>query len=358
MYKSIILIPAFNPPAQFVEYVNELIKSGFEHILVIDDGSDEKFKEYFQQISVQSQVTVYTHIKNMGKGRALKNGFNYAYSLWGNNSDVKGIITVDSDGQHTVKDVIKIHMALENQEKPSLILGVRNFYGKDIPKKSSFGNKTTSKVFKLFYGKKLRDTQTGLRGIPKEYVRDYIDLHGERFEYEMNMLIYAAENNQRIEEIPIETIYINKNDETHFRPIADSFKIYRLIFGSFLKFVMSSLSASIIDLTLFKIFTVLLAALSDNIQILAATAAARIISSIYNFEVNKRGVFRSMEKIKPEAVKYFFICVVQMLASAGFVMLLNHIFGGSKLLEKIIVDMILFLVSYQIQLKWVFRKSV
>lgn len=355
MYKSIVLIPALNPPAGFVEYVGELIENGFEHILVIDDGSDKEHKKYFEQIKEFSNVVVYTHIKNMGKGRALKNGLNYAMTLWGKDSGVKGIITVDSDAQHTVEDVIKIHKALESQEEPALILGVRDFYGRDIPKKSSFGNKTTSKVFSILYGKRIRDTQTGLRGIPREYVGDYIDLKGERFEYEMNMLIYGAVNKHKIIEIPIRTIYINKNDETHFRPFADSFKIYRLIFGSFLRFIMSSLSAAIIDLSLFKIFTVILAALSDNIQIAAATILARVISAFCNFEINKRGVFKSDGKVKPQAVKYLFLCVVQMLASAGIVIALNHIFGGSKVIEKVIADTALFIISYQIQLKWVFK---
>ena len=358
MYKSIILIPALNPPAGFVRYVKELVESGFKHILVVDDGSDTKHKRFFEEIEALDNVTVYTHIKNMGKGRAIKNGINYAMTLWGDDDGVKGIITVDSDGQHTVEDVVKIHMGLENQSTPALILGVRDFCGRDIPKKSSFGNKTTSRVFRLLYGKKISDTQTGLRGIPKEYAADYIDLQGERFEYEMNMLIYGAVNNHRLEEIPIRTIYINNNNETHFRPIADSFKIYRLIFGSFLRFIMSSLSASIIDLSLFKAFTVILASLNDNVQIFTATAAARIISSFYNFEVNKRGVFKSTEKNRSQAAKYFFLCVVQMLASAGIVMALNHIFGGSKLLEKLITDVALFVISYQIQLKWVFKKPV
>ena len=356
MYKSIVLIPALNPPAGFVEYVGELIETGFEHILVIDDGSDWEHKKYFDRIKEFSNVTVYTHIKNMGKGRALKNGLNYAMALWGNDDGVKGIITVDSDGQHTVEDVIKIHEALEGQENPALILGVRDFYGNDIPKKSSFGNKTTSKVFRLLYGKRISDTQTGLRGIPREYIGDYIDLKGERFEYEMNMLIYGAGNNHKIMEIPIRTIYINKNDETHFRPFADSFKIYRLVLGSFFRFIMSSLSASIIDLSLFKVFTVILASLSDNIQIIAATIAARVISAFYNFEMNKRGVFKSAGKVKPQAAKYLFLSVVQMLASAGIVVALNYIFGGSKLIEKIIADTVLFLISYQIQLRWVFKK--
>ena len=126
--------------------------------------------------------------------------------------DCAGVITVDSDGQHTVEDVVALQNELNRQTAPALLLGMRDFDDLNAPFKSRYGNKITSGIFKLLYGIKLKDTQTGLRGIPKKYLLQYMDLDGERFEYEMNMLIFGAIHKHSMKQIKIrgcETFSVN-----------------------------------------------------------------------------------------------------------------------------------------------------
>lgn len=357
MYKNIVLIPALNPPDTLLEYVKGLIAGGFEYILLIDDGSAAKYRAIFDELEAYKEVWIYRHAVNMGKGRALKDGMNYVLNQWGNDSDVKGIITVDSDGQHSIEDVIKLQNELENQTQPTLLLGSRDFSSSNIPLKSSFGNKLTRGVFRVLYGVALSDTQTGLRGIPKAWLPLYLNMAGEGFEYEMNMLIYAAMHKQKVKECPIQTIYMDNNSETHFRPLVDSFRIYKTILGVFFRYLLSSLSASVIDLLLFELFVVLLGSVEEAIQIACATIGARVISSLYNFMVNKAGVFKSDGNAIHQAVRYYVLCVIQMAASALLVIGLNHLLGGEKVIEKAVVDTVLFFVSYQIQRVWVFKEK-
>lgn len=354
MYKNVVIIPSLNPNKDFINYVQKLIKNGMQHILVIDDGSDEDKKWIFDEIDKIPETYVCHHICNMGKGKSLKDAFQYVLK---NMKDplIKGVITVDSDGQHTVEDVIRIQKELDKSNNHVLILGTRNFKQKNVPIKSRFGNSMTSGVFKVLYGKYIHDTQTGLRGISKEYLSEYLKLEGERFEYETNMLIYAINHKHSIQEIEIETVYIDNNSETHFRPVLDSLKIYKLIFKKFFLYMISSLSSFIIDVLMFYLFLLVCSNMTDSSEIIVATVGARIISSLYNFIVNKKIVFCDTGKLKHQVFKYYCLCILQMCLSAGCVVMIHFIFKGNKVIEKMIVDTILFFISYHIQRLWIFK---
>lgn len=353
MYQTAIIIPAYNPPDALLAYTEALIRRGFHRILVVDDGSEEERRHVFGALGRLDEVTVFRHAVNLGKGRALKNAFNYVLANW--KSEVQGVITVDSDGQHTVEDVIRLQDRLILQaQAPSLILGSRDFNGKEVPFKSRYGNKLTSLVFRLLYGTRVCDTQTGLRAVPVAFLAEYCKLDGERFEYEMNMLIYAALHRQRIEARPIRTVYFDHNSETHFRPVADSIRIYRVILKGFFTYILSSASASMLDLALFGLFLPVFGSADDSLRIAASTVAARALSSVYNFTVNKRVVFKSSGKPFGQMGKYYALCAVQTLLSACAVSAVHFMLKGNELAEKIVVDSILFLISYQVQRAWVF----
>ena len=122
---------------------------------------------------------------NQGKGRALKTAFSCLLNEY-KPEEISGVVTVDADGQHSPEDPKRVAEALLEEE--ALILGTRNF-SKDTPFKSRYGNHITTAVFALLYGKKIRYTQTGLRGIPYGFLAECLRLEGERFEYEIKMLI-------------------------------------------------------------------------------------------------------------------------------------------------------------------------
>lgn len=357
MNKVLIVIPTLNPPQElFKKYIDDLIKEGFDSILIVNDGSKVEFKPLFDELATKKECTVYNHAVNLGKGRALKNSINYFLTL-PNVQDYIGIITADSDGQHEIKDVIKVRDAMvANPTK--LYFGSRNFDGEDIPAKSRFGNKMTTNLVKLLYGKKIRDTQTGLRGIPAPIASLFIDLNGERFQYEMNMLVSAVRSNIDVEEIEIKTLYFDDNSETHFRPIQDSLEIMGTLLGTFFKYIMSSVSSFAVDLLLFQLMIILFRQLDNDLRIVISTVIARIGSSIINYLINKNIVFENKEKDSSLLIKYFSLVVVQMSISALLVALFYRVTGMQETLIKVLVDSFLFLVSYRIQKLYVFKSSI
>lgn len=228
MKNAYIIIPALDPEDKLISYIGELLDADFKDIIVVDDGSSAEHKHVFESIKEQYDCTVITHSHNMGKGRALKNAFDHFLRLPAV-AEFEGVICVDCDGQHTVPDVCKMYDELCKCDN-ELILGSRNFDLGNTPKKSMAGNKTVRVLFKLLCGLKLNDTQTGLRAIPTSILPEYKNLKGERYEYEMNMLILSAHKHIPVKEIPIETVYIDENKGSHYRPFADSARIAILIF--------------------------------------------------------------------------------------------------------------------------------
>ncbi len=238
-----ILIPSLNPDNKLIYYIEGLIDNGIKDIIIINDGSKQEYEYVFNEIEKKSECIVLRHHTNQGKGRALKTGFDYFLR---EHKEKTGLITADADGQHSVEDTIKmIEELIEN--KNSLILWSRDFNNRNVPLRSKFGNKMTTIIFSLLYGKKIGDTQTWLRGIPRDMITNIMVLKGERFEYEINMLIDITKNKREIREITIETIYIDGNRGTHFR-IADAIKIYSILFRMFLKILFSGILISLIDI--------------------------------------------------------------------------------------------------------------
>ena len=341
-----IVIPSLNPDKKLKNTVEGMLKIGFKHILLVDDGSDSGHKIYFPKEN--ESITVLTHKTNLGKGAALKTAFNYILE---NIPDADGVITVDGDGQHTPEDALKCAEALEKNSE-AVILGCRDFSGKDVPKRSSFGNKTTSLVFKALCGISVSDTQTGLRAFPRSVLSELIKIKGERFEYETNMLLVLSRKGISFKEVKISTVYLEENASSHFRPIRDSVRIYHFI----LSFFMSSAISTVIDIVLFYILSRALSASLGTATVLAATVLARAVSSFTNYIINKQKVFGA-EKNQNSFLKYYALAVPQMLVSALIVTILKSIFTAGSFactILKMIVDTVLFFISYRIQNCWVF----
>ncbi len=349
----IIMIPSLNPDEKLVNYVEALSKQDFRHILIINDGSSEEYNGIFEQLKGFEKCTVISHEINQGKGRALKTGMEYVLT---NFPDCVGIVTGDADGQHQLKDTINVARALEEKDD-RLVLGSRDFNAGNIPARSSFGNKLTSQVFALMFGQKLMDTQTGLRGISLKIVPKMLQVSGERFEYEMNMLIECRKHKIEIFEVPIETVYIDENSSSHFRPVVDSIKIYLLIFKGFLSFAFTSVSCTLLDLLLFQLFIAVILPETLGNRILIATIIARVISSVANFLINKNVVFHKKGSMVSSAIKYYILVVIQMFISAYAVTWLFNWLGLGEVVLKAIVDTGLFFVNYFVQKNIIFKNK-
>lgn len=349
MKNAVVIIPAYNPNEHLLALIKELKLNALSQIIIINDGSKEETLSIFEQAK-QNGCTILVHSVNMGKGRALKTAFNYVLQSFPENTLA---VCADADGQHLVPDIISCLKKLEQQPN-SLVLGCRSFNDKRIPFRSRFGNKLTCRVFQLLCGVSVCDTQTGLRALSPALMRKFLTTKGERFEYEMHMLIDAKEMLIPISEVSISTIYIEENQSSHFNPLKDSFRIYSV----FLKFILSSCTSSIFDLGIFTLAVALLQSrFNDVISITIATIISRLISSFINYTLNRKTVFNIPTKKAKTLFRYYFLCIIQLTCSALFVSLLHTVLPLHETFVKIIVDFILFIISFQIQREWVFRKE-
>ena len=349
--RVVVLIPSLDPDGMLGKYVSGLKEEGFQKIVIVNDGSKIDNLEFFPE--EKDGVTILKHAVNQGKGRALKTGFHHVLNVY-SSDEIAGVVTADADGQHSVEDTVKV--AQELVEEKSFVLGTRDFNEEHVPFKSRNGNKITTNVFHLLFGKRIHDTQTGLRGIPYEYLKKCLTLKGERFEYEINMLIDAVRSDLKISEVLIQTIYFDSNRATHFSAVKDSARIYGVIFGEVIRFSISGLASAAIDVGVFAILTKLIfRGMSVTSATFAGTLIARVVSSLFNYSMNKQ-IFQSEGSVKKSMMKYYILCACQLVASWLLVVLVfNHIQWDTTLI-KVIIDTCLFFISYQIQRRWVFRE--
>lgn len=220
-----IVLPSLNPDRKFSGVVSGLVEKGFENIVIVDDGSDEAHQHYFGEAEKFPQTRVLHHGVNKGKGRAIKTALSYVIE---NLPEMKGVITIDGDGQHLADDIISCgRKMLELENK--VVLGSRNFDQEDVPPRSVAGNKTTARVFRIFFGIKINDTQTGLRAIPARYFREFTEIAGERFEYETNMLLIMKRKGIEFYEQPITTVYDPEDYSSHYNALKDSWRIAKIM---------------------------------------------------------------------------------------------------------------------------------
>ncbi|MDQ1354637.1 MAG: hypothetical protein QG657_4946 [Acidobacteriota bacterium] len=340
-----VLIPAYNPDETLLKVVEGLIAIHFTHIIIVNDGSKIECAPIFAQLGKIPQCHVLTHGVNCGKGRALKTGLSYYYD---NFPASEGIVTADADGQHQPLDILKVATVLKESENlGQLILGVRRM-GRKVPFKSLFGNVLTRFVFRFVTGAKVSDTQSGLRGLPRSLAPQLLTIPGERYEYEINMLTWAAMKSGRIVEIPIDTIYIEGNIRTHFNPFSDSLKIYFQL----LRYVFFSILAGIFDFIIFLIVfmgtgSIILSSLAGR---LAAGGAADYIK-------NRRLVFQEEIGGVPRLLKYYFALLVMSLVAYFLIGVAHERLAISVPLAKISVEILLFGFSYLIQREFVYKKA-
>ena len=223
--RCVVVLPSLDPNEKFDRVVDELREAGFRKIVIIDDGSSEANQKHFTRAEAFSECVVLHHDGNKGKGRALKDGFLEVLNQF---PDAGGVITIDGDGQHLTKDIIACGERML-KEKDKVILGCRNFDLPGVPPRSVAGNKTTSRMFRL-YGIRLSDTQTGLRAIPQKYLSRFCAIEGERFEYETNMLLKMKRRRIPFLEQPIDTVYEDENKGSHYSTVKDSWRIFKIMF--------------------------------------------------------------------------------------------------------------------------------
>lgn len=341
--KRIALIPSYEPGLELLQVVKDLEETDFS-IVVVNDGSSEKFDEIFSQLPENVHYLKYE--KNQGKGHALKHGFKYIQDNFDSDSI---IVTLDSDGQHRVSDAINIANVCE-QENNTLILGSRDL--RHAPIKSKIGNFLARTTFLISTRHKIYDTQTGLRAFRYEMLNLLLKSKGNRYEYETNVLLDAVRNNITIKEVTIETIYINNNSNTHYSPFKDTYKILKEV----IKFSASSLIGFLVDYLAFTLLTLIPVPDTWTQWVLACNIIARVISASVNFTLNYKLVFKSKKKLWKAILEYIALAIFILACNTGFLYLLVEQAGMNKYLAKVIVEVVMFTVSWIVQRLLVFRR--
>lgn len=336
-----IVIPAYEPDEKLLSLILSIQNKCEYEIVIVNDGSSPSSDQIFDQ-AVELGCTVLVHEQNRGKGAALKTAFSYLLQT----GEKEGVVCADCDGQHTCTDILKIAEAVISRDS-HIVLGSRKFTG-TIPLKSLLGNKITCLIYSLVSGKRIPDTQTGLRGFSSRMLPWLLTLKGNRYEYEMNQLLEAKAAGYELLILPIETIYEENNRFSHFHPIRDSARIYLPI----LKFMLSSAGCGMIDFFLLLIIN----RLTQNL--LLSVVAARAVSSLCNYFFNKNLVFRAQnQRLLTTVVKYYSLVVFILICNYSMLKFLVDLIGIPLVLGKLITELVLYSLSYIIQHKFIFKQE-
>ena len=350
-----VVLPSLDPDDKLIAVVDGLLEYGFSDIILVNDGSKPENLHYFTDLAAQHpEITLLTHEVNKGKGAALKNAFRFFLQ---NRPEGVGVVTVDGDNQHHPEDTRACceHML----ETGHVTLGCRDFSLPEVPSRSRFGNRTTSAIFKIFVGMTISDTQTGLRAIPREVLEQLVDVYGDRFEYETNMLLAFKTKGIPFDEVKIRTVYIEENKSSHFRVIHDSWRIYKLILAHFFRYTLSSLTSAVVDTLGYALLDRTLP-LTGMALTAASGVGARVVSSLLNFFLNKKVVFKTNVSTGKAMLRYYMLALPQMALQILLTQGVYSLFGigeSAGVLRTVIyavVMTVLYFVSYMIQQRWVF----
>ena len=339
----IAVIPAYEPNESLAAIVEQAFGT-FDAVVVVDDGSGPEYAHVFE--SLPEKTVRLAHVINRGKGTALKTAFEWISQNWASGDERFVVLTMDADGQHAIEDADAVsRAAAENPD--ALVLGYRCF--EDAPKRSKTGNAFMRFTFTFQTGVKLQDTQTGLRAFGSELLEKMIAIEGERYEYEMNVLLQFARNKIPFIEVPISTIYADsKNSTSHYASFKDSFRIGKEL----IKFSLSSFSSFIIDYLLYSLLTLILG--TDWIAV--SNVSARVVSATYNFTMNRRHVFHSQESLVKSALKYACLAIGILIANTFILSFFVQVVGTNPYVTKIVIELCLFLVSWLVQRTFIFKR--
>jgi len=208
-----VIVPTYNNQ-KTLKRVLDSILDFTSNVIIVNDGSTDETTEILKQYAMLTQIH---HPKNLGKGRALRNGFRKAIEM---NFDYA--ITIDSDGQHFASDIPGFIEEIQKQPN-SLLIGSRNMTQENVPKKSSFGNKFSNFWFKFETGIVLEDTQSGFRSYPLKLLPK--QFFTNKFEFEIEVIVRSAWKGILVKNIPIKILYDPAERVSHFRPFRDFTRI-------------------------------------------------------------------------------------------------------------------------------------
>jgi len=342
--RNVALIPAYCPSQGLIDLTAKLKKEDMD-VVIVNDGSDASYDAVFE--ACRDKATVLKQEPNQGKGAAMRRGMQWIYQ---NLSPDTVVVTVDADGQHAPEDCLRCANMAQNHPD-ALILGVRNFNGPDVPARSHWGNKITASIFYLFTHSRISDTQTGLRAFHYTLIPLMLKVTGDRYEYEMNQLLAMVKEKIPFIEVEIRTIYEDNNSSSHFHVFRDSFLIYKQL----IHFAASSISSFVVDYSLFFLFSLVM---KGNAGTLFANVTARIFSATFNYEVNRRVVFKDEQSRKTSFWRYAVLAAAILTLNTLILSFFVYVLGMNAMAAKILTEVLLFFFSWSMQKTFVFHSHM
>ena len=342
-YKFASIIPAYNPGQVVTGIVSE-VSQNVDLVIVVDDGSDAENKKYLEECAHIRNVQLITFPFNKGKGHALIAGLRGALK---HHPDF--IFTIDSDGQHDPKEIPRFKQFIATSEQVhDLVIGTREVSQK-TPLRSKIGNIFTAKLFNALFRQTIVDTQSGFRLLSANFAKDVVSgiLPG-RYETEMRMLIYAVESGRVIGNIKIETLYLDKNRNSKFRPLQDSFRV--LVPLS--KYTGVAIASFLVDYSVFLLLSYVF-----GIHYLVSHFIARMCSGTFNFFSNRYLVFKSRGKKLGEGLRYIGAVLFSMSTTAALLYCFVDLLHISRALAKPAAEFTMFLFNFIVMNKFVFNNK-
>ncbi len=355
-HNCVLVIPALNPPASFAPYAASLMEAGFDKILVVDDGSRTDKLPVFLKLKRLGCI-VLRHEQNQGQGAALKTGFRYYMEHFRDECD--GVITLNTDRMVPPGDVLKMASALHNEQRMgsyALVMGVRDFENRRVTDYDYNMNKVMRLLYHMLMGVHLDDPLSGIFGIPGLRIPQCLEVQGDGYAY-TTALTMSFEKVGFLQ-IAIAYSVMDPQAEAKFKKGWDTVKILYTIFKKFILYSITSLSASIVDVILFGIFTGVTFR-GNPLAIIYGTVLARVISASVNYLLTKNFVFHFKSDAAQTQAKsagmFMALSAVQCVLSALSVSLVKFLLGGNVVGIKVLVDIVLFFVSYKLQHKYIFK---
>lgn len=342
-YRYVCVIPVFNPGSVVARVISQ-VKNNVDLVIVVDDGSDADNKRYLTECSLMENVHLITLPHNKGKGYALIAGLREAIA-----HEPDYIFTIDSDGQHDPKEIPRFKQFIAaSPQSYDLVIGTREI-AEETPLRSKIGNVFTATLFNALFERTIADTQSGFRVLSANFARDVVsEMLPGRYETEMRMLIYAVESGRVIGNMKIETIYLEKNKNSKFRPLQDSLRVLMPL----TKYAGVAFASFLVDYTVFLLLSYAL-----GIYYLISHAVARICSGTFNFFSNKRLVFKSRGKKLGEGLRYTGAVLFSLSTTAALLYCFVDLLQISRALAKPIAEFTMFLVNFLVLNKFVFSNK-
>ena len=336
-----VLIPAYVPEASLPQTVAALLERPFRAVVVVNDGSPASCEALFDQLRAMPRVHVLAHAKNLGKGASLKTGLGFVASAF---PGCAGVVTADADGQHSPRDIIRVAEQLAANPQ-ALVLGARRF-DSATPLRNRLGNQLSRLAVGLVVGQWLKDTQTGLRGIPRRLFDRLQAIPASGYEFELDMLTAAKHAGCEFVETPIQTIYLGGNRSSHFNPLLDSMRVYFVLLRFGLVSVQTALLDNIVFLGLFSV----------GGGLLLAQAGGRLAGMLYQYSAARRAVFLSDESHRKTLPRYVLLATTSGVTSYLLIRWLWGVAGMAVLPAKLLAETALFFVNFAVSRDFVFTR--